>query len=102
MLNKLFEPITIAGVTIKNRISTAPMEVLYCDENGMVTDRYLNYVEARAKGGYGLIINVAYAVMKGTGGFKRCLECGWTNNRRPQSIAAAHKYCAGIAIQLIT
>ena len=72
MLNKLFEPIEVGGVRIKNRMSTAPMEVLYCDENGMVTDQYLKYVEARAKGGFGLIINEAHAVMKGTGGFRRC------------------------------
>ncbi len=103
MLNKLFEPITIAGVTIKNRISTAPMEVLYCDENGMVTDRYLNYVEARAKGGYGLIINEAHAVMKGTGGFKRCSGM-WMDEQiegQAKVAAAAHKHCAKIAIQLI-
>lgn len=103
MLSKLFEPITIAGVEIKNRLSTAPMEVLYCDENGMVTDRYLKYVEARAKGGFGLIINEAHAVMKGTGGFRRCSGM-WMDEQiegQAKVAAAAHKYGAKIAIQLI-
>lgn len=103
MFKNLFEPITIAGVEIKNRLSTGPMEVLYCDENGMVTDRYLKYVEARAKGGFGLIINEAHAVMKGTGGFRRCSGMWMDEQIEGQSkvAAAAHKYGAKIAIQLI-
>ncbi|MFP3156116.1 NAD(P)/FAD-dependent oxidoreductase [Lachnospiraceae bacterium ZAX-1] len=103
MLKKIFEPITIGGVQIKNRMSTAPMEVLYCDENGMVTDRYLKYVEARAKGGFGLIINEAHAVMKGTGGFRRCSGMWMDEQIEGQSkvAATAHKYGAKIAIQLI-
>lgn len=103
MLNKLFEPIEVGGVRIKNRMSTAPMEVLYCDENGMVTDQYLKYVEARAKGGFGLIINEAHAVMKGTGGFRRCSGM-WMDEQiegQAKVAAAAHKYGAKIAIQLI-
>ena len=103
MLNKLFEPIEVGGVRIKNRMSTAPMEVLYCDENGMVTDQYLKYVEARAKGGFGLIINEAHAVMKGPGGFRRCSGM-WMDEQiegQAKVAAAAHKYGAKIAIQLI-
>lgn len=103
MIKKLFEPIEIGGVTIKNRMSTAPMEVLYCDENGMVTEQYLKYVEARAKGGFGLIINEAHAVMKGTGGFRRCSGM-WMDEQiegQARVAAAAHKYGAKIAIQLI-
>ncbi|MDF2538464.1 MAG: oxidase [Herbinix sp.] len=103
MFQKLFEPIMIGGVTLKNRMSTAAMEVLYCDENGMVTDRYLNYVEARAKGGFGLIINEAHAVMKGTGGFRKCSGM-WMDEQIPGQIKvaeAAHRHGAKIAIQLI-
>ncbi len=103
MFKKLFEPIRIADVTLRNRMSTAAMEVLYCDENGMVTDRYLNYVEERAKGGFGLIINEAHAVMKGTGGFVRCSGM-WMDEQiagQAKVAAAAHKHGAKIAIQLI-
>ena len=103
MFKKLFEPITIGGVEIKNRMSTAPMEVLYCDENGMVTDRYLKYIEARAKGGFGLIINEAHAVIKGTGGFRSCSGM-WMDEQiegQAKVAAAAHKHGAKIAIQLI-
>ncbi len=103
MFDKLFEPITIGGVTIWNRLSTAPMEVLHCDENGMVTDRYLKYVEARAKGGFGLIINEAHAVLKGTGGFNRCSGMWMDEQIEGQAKVAkvAHDNGAKIAIQLI-
>lgn len=103
MFKKLLEPIKIGNVDIKNRMSTAPMEVLYCDENGMVTDRYLKYVEARAKGGFGLIINEAHAVLKGTGGFTKCSGMWMDEQIEGQKKVAdtAHKYGAKIAIQLI-
>ncbi len=51
MFTKLFTPITINKMTLKNRLVIGPMEVIYCEEDGTVTDRYLKYVEERAKGG---------------------------------------------------
>lgn len=51
---KLFEPIRIGGLTIKNRIVMAPMTSHYAS-GGYVTDRMIGFYERRAKGGAGLI-----------------------------------------------
>ena len=53
-LKKLFEPITIAGIEIKNRIKIAPMDMGYA-EDGYTGDKMVNHYEERARGGYGLI-----------------------------------------------
>ena len=60
--SKLFEPIKIGKVEIKNRIAMAPitLEGLYTQEGGF-SQRAIDYLIERAKGGAGLII---------TGGFK--------------------------------
>ena len=57
MFNKLFEPITIGKVKIKNRISMAPMGAFgLCFEDGAYNQRAVDYYVERAKGGTGLII----------------------------------------------
>mgnify|MGYP000695387676 FL=1 len=55
--NKLFSPITINGVTIKNRgVMTAMMAGFLDTSNGDVDERLITYYEERARGGVGLII----------------------------------------------
>ena len=51
---KLFEPITINGLTIKNRIVMPSMGLSYTDKYEF-NDRYKNFYRARAKGGVGLM-----------------------------------------------
>lgn len=54
---KLFEPIKIGGVQVKNRIAMAPMGILgLSTERGGFSKRAEEYYVARAKGGTGLII----------------------------------------------
>lgn len=54
-LHKLFEPLKIGNITLKNRImSTAHDTAMPTD--GMVNERLIAYHEARAEGGVGLII----------------------------------------------
>lgn len=55
---KLFEPGKIGTLSLKNRIVMAPMLALVNDpvEGGRVTDRFLDFYIARAKGGVGMII----------------------------------------------
>lgn len=54
---KMFEPIKIGGVEIKNRIAMAPMNTMFSYNNsGYVTEEVLAHYAARAKGGFGLII----------------------------------------------
>ena len=55
--SKLFSPIKIGSITIKNRFAMAPMEPLgLADANGGWNQRGIDYYVERAKGGTGLII----------------------------------------------
>lgn len=58
----LFTPITAGKVTFKNRLVVSPMVTVYCDHDGMATDRFIAYHEAKARGGWGVIIVEDYAV----------------------------------------
>ena len=54
---KLFQPIKIGNMELKNRIVMAPLGIgfTFATEDGSVTDRFIAFYEARAKGGVGLI-----------------------------------------------
>lgn len=54
--DKLFSPINIGNVEIKNRIVMAPMHLGLGQFNGCPTEMMMDYYEERAKGGAGLII----------------------------------------------
>lgn len=51
---RLFEPIRIGAIQVKNRIVMAPMTTHYAVD-GYVSDRMVRFYERRAKGGAGLI-----------------------------------------------
>jgi len=54
--DKMFSPIKINGVTVKNRLVMAPMgNISMCDETGRPNEKMLAYFTERAKGGVGLI-----------------------------------------------
>ncbi|MCC8072901.1 MAG: FAD-dependent oxidoreductase [Clostridiales bacterium] len=53
--DKLFTPMNIGNVQIKNRIVMAPMCMGFGQYNGCATEKMMNYYEERAKGGVGLI-----------------------------------------------
>jgi 2,4-dienoyl-CoA reductase-like NADH-dependent reductase (Old Yellow Enzyme family)/thioredoxin reductase len=54
-LPSLADPLAIGGLTLKNRVITAPMERNYCELDGRATERYQAYLEARARGGAALV-----------------------------------------------
>lgn len=58
---KLFEPLTIKSVTVKNRIVVSPM-CEYSSEDGFANDWHLVHLGSRAVGGAGLIITEAASV----------------------------------------
>ncbi len=60
-MSKLFEPITIKSVTLKNRIVVSPM-CQYSSEDGFASDWHLVHLGSRAVGGAALIIQEATAV----------------------------------------
>ncbi len=53
---KLFTPINIGSMTLRNRIAMSPMGTRHSMRPGLVNERMKKYYEARAKGGAGLII----------------------------------------------
>ncbi|HUR58683.1 MAG TPA: oxidoreductase, partial [Opitutaceae bacterium] len=57
----LFDPLTIKGVTLRNRIGVSPM-CMYSSEDGVAHDWHLVHLGARAAGGAGLVIAEATAV----------------------------------------
>jgi 2,4-dienoyl-CoA reductase-like NADH-dependent reductase (Old Yellow Enzyme family)/thioredoxin reductase len=67
-MGKLFEPIKIGTMKLKNRIVMPAMDTNYSSEDGFVTRRLVNYHVERAKGGVGLIIvEGAYVEPEGKG-----------------------------------
>ncbi|WP_035560772.1 NADH:flavin oxidoreductase/NADH oxidase [Hymenobacter sp. IS2118] len=58
---KLFEPLTLRGITLKNRIVVSPM-CQYSSVDGFANDWHLVHLGGRAVGGAGLIISEAAAV----------------------------------------
>lgn len=56
MLDKLFSEITINGKTLKNRCVVNPLLTNFCEEDGTCTERFAAYHEAKAKGGFGMIV----------------------------------------------
>lgn len=65
---KLFTPIKIGNVEIKNRIAMAPMLMGFGQFDGRTTPMLMDYYEERAKGGTGLIITEITRVNDKTGG----------------------------------
>jgi len=53
---KLFSPMTLNGVELKNRLVMAPMSTSYGGIDGSVTPRNIAFYRERALGGFGLII----------------------------------------------
>jgi 2,4-dienoyl-CoA reductase-like NADH-dependent reductase (Old Yellow Enzyme family) len=59
---KLFAPLALRGVTLRNRIAVSPMCQYSCADDGLATDWHLVHLGARATGGAGLVIAEATAV----------------------------------------
>jgi 2,4-dienoyl-CoA reductase-like NADH-dependent reductase (Old Yellow Enzyme family) len=60
-MSNLFSPLTIKGITLKNRIAVSPM-CQYSSEDGFANDWHLVHLGSRAVGGAGLVIAEATAV----------------------------------------
>jgi 2-enoate reductase len=77
--SKLFEPISIGKVRIKNRIAMAPMGIVgLTNPDGNPGPRGIDYYIERAKGGVGLIITGLFQVRdeRGSiGGNKHMINC---------------------------
>ena len=70
MLDAIFSPITIGKTTIRNRTAVPAMVMNLCNEDGTCTERFTAYHEAKAKGGFGMIITEDFAVCPEGRGFR--------------------------------
>ena len=59
---KLFDSIRIGSMALRNRLVMAPMDSKYGNETGGITQRHIDFLVARAKGGVGLIITENLAI----------------------------------------
>ncbi len=60
-MSDLFSPLTLRGITLRNRIAISPM-CMYSAEDGFANDWHLVHLGSRAVGGAGLILQEATAV----------------------------------------
>jgi 2,4-dienoyl-CoA reductase-like NADH-dependent reductase (Old Yellow Enzyme family) len=61
MMSRLFSPLVIKGISLKNRITISPM-CQYSARDGFATDWHLVHLGSRAVGGAGLVIQEATAI----------------------------------------
>lgn len=66
----VFSPLTIRGMTLKNRVVMMPMGSDFAGHDGELSDEHIKYYELRARGGTGLIIveNVCVKYPEGSNG----------------------------------
>lgn len=99
---KLFEPICINKMQLKNRIVMPPMHTRFASESGETTDRIIEYYVERAKGGVGLIIIentcIDWLVGRASGNPIRIDQDIYTCGLR-DLVEAVHKYDTKIASQ---
>lgn len=72
MYDKLFSPVRIGRVEIKNRVAMTSMGVNLAAAGGGVNDDIIAFYEARARGGVGLILSGVCRVMDGAGASEPC------------------------------
>ncbi|MCD7839121.1 MAG: FAD-dependent oxidoreductase [Erysipelotrichaceae bacterium] len=71
MYKKLFTPMKVGTCEIPNRLVVPAMVTNYCTKDGFLTDRYIKYIEEKAKGGWGMIITEDYNVTEHGKGYER-------------------------------
>jgi 2,4-dienoyl-CoA reductase-like NADH-dependent reductase (Old Yellow Enzyme family)/thioredoxin reductase len=101
--SKVFEPITVGTMEIKNRLVAGPMVMNHATEDGHVTPRMVDYYAAKAKGGFGLV-HVEASYMRPDGNmFSRMLGV-YSDRQLPglnEISEAIHAYGAKCTIQLV-
>jgi 2,4-dienoyl-CoA reductase-like NADH-dependent reductase (Old Yellow Enzyme family)/thioredoxin reductase len=103
MFHKLFSPVRIGVLEIKNRVAMTSMGVGLAAVGGGINDDIIAFYEARARGGVGLILSGICRVMDGTGAGEPC-QLAARNLADVQGIGrlmdTVHKYGTKMFIQL--
>lgn len=100
---KLFSPIKIGNIEIKNRVVMAPMLMDFGRFDGRTTEQLMNYYEERAKGGTGLIITEITRVNDRTGA-SAFAQLGMSHDYQIEGMSELanriHKHGAKLFVQL--
>ena len=103
MYDKLFSPVRIGRVEIKNRVTMTAMGVNLAAAGGGVNDDIIAFYEARAQGGVGLIISGVCRIMDGAGASEAC-QLAARNGGDLQGLErlmdSVHKYGTKMFVQL--
>ena len=98
----LFAPLSLRGVTVRNRVVMSPMAMWSAGQDGLATDWHFAHYAARAVGGVGLIIMEATAVEER--GRISVHDLGLWDERQLEPLARIVRFCheqgAAIAPQL--
>ncbi len=103
MFNRLFSPVRIGNLEIKNRVAMTAMGLGLGAPGGGVNDDVVAFYEARARGGVGLMISGICRVMDGAGAGEPC-QIAARDERDVSGLErlfdAVHKYGARMFVQL--
>lgn len=103
MFPKLFSPVKIGGLEVKNRVVMTAMGVNLALSGGGINDDIIAFYEERAKGGVGLVISGVCRIMDGAGASEPC-QLAARNPGDVQGLTrltdTAHKYGSKMFIQL--
>ncbi|HEM62510.1 MAG TPA: FAD-dependent oxidoreductase [Chloroflexi bacterium] len=102
-VSKVFEPIKVGSLEIKNRIVAGPMVMNHATEDGHVTPRMVDYYAAKARGGFGLVHVEASYIRPDGNMFSRMLGV-YSDRQLPglnEIVEAIHAYGAKCTIQLV-
>ena len=99
----VFSPLSLRGVTLKNRVAMMPMGSDFAGPGGELTDEHIRYYELRARGGTGLIIveNVCVKYPEGSNGTTQLrLDKDCYIPRLFTMTEACHRHGACMGVQL--
>lgn len=99
----VFSPLSLRGVTLKNRVAMMPMGSDFAGTNGELTDEHIKYYELRARGGTGLILveNVCVKYPEGSNGTTQLrLDKDCYIPRLYTMTEACHRHGACMGVQL--
>lgn len=103
MLDSLFSPITINGRVLKNRCIVPAMVMNLCEEDGSCTEKFAAYHEAKAKGGFAMIITEDFAITNVAGKGHKYIGGLWKDEHIPgfkEYTDRLHKWGALSIVQL--
>lgn len=95
MYEKIFEPARIGSLELKNRIIVTPISTVMANEDGSPSEKYIRYIEEKAKGDWGLIVSEYYVVERKAGLFTRCFDISTEELIKKHSEVTKRVHAAG-------